>query len=338
MKKSLLIVVCCLLAVGGTALAKDYLYVATNNALQVVDCETDAVIKTVPYNAYIIQNAYSEDGKFYYMSDWRNIYAVDTKTSKIAATYPFFSDLNRVTVCGFAPSIDNKYLIISCSIVKKRLNIPRLNLLPPQVVVYDMKKREVVKSIETPSYGALLVTVRNDPNVIFLVGLDIYKVNISTGEVTKELGLLNPEQGQEPKNFLPIWNTTAPKDHGIVTGPFYTPTKMGYLFIDRNTAKISTIDAEGVELLYSSTLSPDKKYLYAVMDEVFKTDAATGKVVAKTVVEYGTSYDICTTSDGKKLYIGPSGSNLTVYDTATLKQLGVIFLQGDGAQMVRFSY
>jgi DNA-binding beta-propeller fold protein YncE len=340
MKKTVLIImVCCLLGFGGSALAKDYLYVATQNALQVIDCSTDAVIATVPaYNAYIINNAYSEDGKTFYLNDWKNIYAIDVKTHKLVATYPFFSDLNRVIVGGFSVSTDNKYLLLSCDITKKRLNIPRLNVLPPQLVVYDMKKREVAKSIELPSYAALIVTLRNDPNTVFAVGLDIYKVNISTGEVTKAFGLLNPEEGQEPKNFLPIWNTTSPKDHGILTGPYYTPTKMGFLLIDRNEGKISTVDADSIELLYSTVLSPDKKYIYGVMDEVFKWDAATGKTEKKTELTEGTNYDITTTSDGKKVYVGPSGNSLTVLDANTLKELGVIYLHGDGAQMTRFTY
>jgi WD40 repeat protein len=338
MKKTILIMVCCVLGLGGTALAKDYLYVATQNALQIVDCSTDAVIKTIPaYNAYVIQNTYSEDGSTYYLNDWKNVHAIDVKTHKLT-TYPFFSDLNRVIVAGIAVSPDNKYLYLSCDITKKRLNIPRLNVLPPQVVVYDMKKRQVAKSIEIPSYASLLVSLRNDPDTIYAVGLDIYKVNISTGEVTKAFGLLNPEEGQEVKNFLPIWNTTCPKDHGIVTGPYYTPTKMGFLFIDRNTGKMSTVDADSIELLYSTVLSPDKKYLYGVMDEVFKWDAATGKTEKKTELTEGTCYDCTTTSDGKKVYVGPSGNSLTVLDGNTLKELGVIYLQGDGAQMTRFTY
>jgi len=278
MKKTILIMVCCVLGLGGMALAKDYLYIPTNNALQIVDCETDAVIHTIPgYNAYIYQQFFSEDGSMLYLNDWRNIYAFDIKANQFVATYPFFSDLNRVVLMGNAASVDGKYFILSCQITKKRLNIPRLNVLPPQMVIYDIKKREIVKSFETPSVLPMIITLRNDPNIVYAVGIDMYKINISTGEVTTAVGLLNPAEGEEPKNFLPIWNMISPGDHGLWSGPYYTPTKMGYLLVDRNTGEISTVDADSVELLYSSTVSPDKKYIYSVMDEIYKTDITTGK-------------------------------------------------------------
>jgi DNA-binding beta-propeller fold protein YncE len=168
--------------------------------------------------------------------------------------------------------------------------------------------------------------------------MDVYKVNISTGEVTTVMGLTNPEKGEEPKNFLPIWNTTSPKDHGIVSGPFYTPTVMGYFLADRNTGKISTLKADSVEMLYSTVISPDKKYLYGIMDEVFKVDMATGKKEKQIELEYGTCYTIAITSDGKKVYAGPAGNTVTVLDAATLKQLGVIYLMADGIHITRFSH
>jgi DNA-binding beta-propeller fold protein YncE len=340
MKKIVLIMICCLLGLGSAALGKDFLYVPTQGGLQIIDCDTDAIIHSFPtyYSAYILDAFYSEDGKMYYLADWRNIYAIDIKTNKLTATYPFFSDLNRVVLTGCTISLDNKYFFISCSITKKRLNIPRLNVLPPQLVVYDIKKREIVKSIETPSCGTLLITLRNDPNTLYLVGMDVYKVNISTGEVTTVMGLTNPEKGEEPKNFLPIWNTTSPKDHGIVSGPFYTPTVMGYFLADRNTGKISTLKADSVEMLYSTVISPDKKYLYGIMDEVFKVDMATGKKEKQIELEYGTCYTIAITSDGKKVYAGPAGNTVTVLDAATLKQLGVIYLMADGIHITRFSH
>jgi hypothetical protein len=36
------------------------------------------------------------------------------------------------------------------------------------------------------------------------------------------------------------------------------------------------------------------------------------------------------TSDGKKIYVGPGGPDLSVYDTATMKRMGIIPLKGDG--------
>jgi hypothetical protein len=47
-------------------------------------------------------------------------------------------------------------------------------------------------------------------------------------------------------------------------------------------------------------------------------------------LERGTCYNATLTSDGKKLYVGPGGPDLSVYDTATMKRMGIIPLKGDG--------
>jgi hypothetical protein len=47
-------------------------------------------------------------------------------------------------------------------------------------------------------------------------------------------------------------------------------------------------------------------------------------------LERGTCYNVAVTSDGKKIYVGPGGPDLSVYDTATMKRMGIIPLKGDG--------
>ena len=51
------------LALAWPAVAKDYLYAPGPNLLSIVDCETDTVVKTVPYEGYIVDATPSQDGK-----------------------------------------------------------------------------------------------------------------------------------------------------------------------------------------------------------------------------------------------------------------------------------
>lgn len=182
-----------------------------------------------------------------------------------------------------------------------------------------------------------IVTLRNDPDHVFLVGLDIHKMNLKTGEMEKMMGILNPEEGQEPKNSLVVWQNNSPDDHGLFTNPFYTPTGMGYFIIDKNTGTLSTLAAKDMWFAYSTVVSPDKKYLYAVMDELIKVDMATGETIKTVPLETGTCYAVSISSDGRKVYVGPAGPDMSVFDSETLALKSVIPLASDGVSVHRLT-
>ena len=328
-----LVVVCLLVSLSHLVMAKDYLYVPSVNHLQIIDCDTDTVVKTIAFNDYIVNGNPSPDGKRYYMNALRSIYAVDTKSNQIVDHYQFWSDLNRVVIMpGIAVSPDNKFLYMSVSITKKKLNIPRLNVLPPQLVVYDIKKKEVAKNFEIPPTCAAVLSPPNDPDHVFLLAQDIFKINIKNGELTKMLGVLHPEEGQPGLNALAVWNSWSPGRNGVFSLPAYSAEELFYVLVDKK-GKLSMLKAEEVVFAYSSIVSPDQKFLYAVMDEVYKIDYKTGKTLAMDPLERGTCYAVAVTSDGKKLYVGPGGPDLSVYDTETMKRIGIIPLKGDGVTL-----
>ena len=325
-----IVVVCCLIGLSSPVMAKDYLYVPSNNNLHIVDCDTDTVVKTIPFNDYIIGAIPSPDGKRFYMNSWRSVYEVDTQTNQIVHNHEFWSDLNRVTIMpGIAVSPDSNFLYMSAAITKKKLNIPRLNVLPPQLVVYDVRKKQVVKNFEIPPNCTAIVSPPDDPDHVILLAQDVFKLNLKNGKITKILGVLNPEAGKPGLNALAVWNNWSPGKNGMVSVPSYSAEALFYMLIDKK-GNLHMQKAEEVIFAYSSTVSPDSKYIYAVMDEVYKIDMKTGKTLAMDPLERGTVYNVTLTSDGKKLYLGPGGPDLSVYDTATMKRMGIIPLKGDG--------
>jgi hypothetical protein len=333
MKRAAIWILAALLGVTGLCLpaaAKDYLYVPCVNTLHIIDCETDTVVKTVSYNDYIVACMPSPDGKRFYMNSWHSVYAVDTETNQIVDRFDFWSDLNRVVVMGgIAVSPDGNYLYLSASITKKKLNIPRLNVLPPQLVVYDIRKRQVAKSFEIPPTCTALVAPPDDPDHVILLAQDVFKLNLKDGKLEKILGVLHPEAGKPGLNALAIWNNWSPGKNPFVSMPAYSTQDLFYVLIDKN-GKLTLLKGAEVFFAYSTTVSPDQKNIYAVMDEVYKVDFETGKTLAMDPLERGTCYALALTSDGKKLYVGPSGPDLSVYDTATMKRIGIIPLKGDG--------
>lgn len=340
MKRALIIaaaVACCALAAVPGVLAKDFIYVPVTNALHVIDCETDTIVETIPYNDYIVTAAYSPDGGKYYLNAFHSVYAIDTKTNKLIDTYKLSTESSKTDVFGIAVSQDGKKLYLSTWIVKKKQNVPKLNVLGSHLAVYDLEKKKVVKAYPIPSWATCVLTLRNDPDHLILIGLNIQKLNLKTGKVEKLAGMLHPEKGEDQKNALAVWNNSSPGDHGIFITPYYTADSLGYFLIDRNTGKLEKLVGKDIWFEYAAILSPDKKYIYAVMDELVKIDRATGETLKMVPVKMGTCYTLSITSDGKKLYVGPAGPDMSVYDAETLELQTVIPLDGDGVLAHRIS-
>ncbi len=362
------------------AAAKDYLYVPCSNNLHIIDCDTDTVVKTLTYNDYVIGGVASNDGKRYYINAWRSIYAVDTDRQKIVDRYEFWTPLNMVNVgAAVAVSPDGRRLYMIWMVTKKKMNVPKLNVLPEQLVIFDMAKRQVVKNYEAPPGAMGVISLKDDPDHVVIMGQDVFKMNIKTGETEKIQGILHPDEGQPGLNSLALINNRSPGDHGLFSGPAYggedrlrvldpgdsdlEPGRvvdqgvyvqamqkvmmaggrppvayplLYYLIID-GRGKVRLLQADHFAMLYSTVISPDTRYLYAAMDEIYKVDMKTGKALAFDPLARGTVYSVATTSDGKKVYAGPAGPDLVVYNAETMKQIGMIPLKADGVALTRIT-
>lgn len=332
------VMVWCLVSLSPLAMAKDYLYVPCSNYLHIIDCETDTIIKTISYNDYIISAAASADSKRLYLSSWHSVYVVDTEKDVILDRIDFWSDLNRFHVMhGFDVSNDGNFLYLSAMITKKKLNVPRLNVIPPQLIVFDLNKRQIAKSFPMPYNSWDIVALKKDKNHIILLAEDAFKMDIRNGKLEKIMGFLHPDEGQPQLNFAVMANNESPGRQPFYTNPIFTAEDSRILVVDKNNGDIRMVKSSDFLFVYSSVVSEDEKYAYAVMDEVYKVDFKSGKVLAATPVERGTCYGVAITSDGKKLYAGPAGPDLSVYDTDKMELRGTILLKSDGLLMVRIS-
>ncbi len=320
---------------------KDYIYVPVSNSLHIIDGETDTVIKKIPYDAYIIGGAFSPDGKRYYLNAMHSVLVIDTVSQELVDTFKFSSKLSKVNVAGIAISNDNKLLYITCAIVKKKQNVPKLNLLPPQLIVFDLESKKIVKSYEVPFNTKSIFPLKDDPDHLLLSGYDFQKINLKTGKLEVAKRMFNVPEGEDPKLYLPANESSAPGDHGINIFGYIAgeglDLRIGYIFVDRNQGTIRTMDGDDLWFAYNQILSNDKKHIFTVMDELVKIDADSGKTVAWVPTETGTCYSVALSSNGKKVYVGPGGADISVYDTETLKLLKVIPLSADGPVMHRLT-
>jgi DNA-binding beta-propeller fold protein YncE len=318
-------------------LAVDYILVPTVKGLDVVNCETGRVIEGARYSDYVLNTSYSPDGRRYYLNALHSIFAVDTKTFSLIDTYRFSTDLSRVTIFTTAVSNDGKQLFVSCQIVKKKQNIPKLNVLPPQFAIFDIGKKEVVRSYELP-YGVHgIFPVRNDPDHAILFGLDVYKINLKTGELEMIMAGIHAEKDQEQRSIVAMYTNNSPGDHQLFAAPYYASSGLYYLILDMVSGEIRSIKSKEMAMPFSAALSPDKKYIYAGHDELVKVDVATGETVNATYAERGSYTSIALSPDGKKVYIGAMGADVSIYDAETLKFETAIPVGGDAMVFNRFS-
>lgn len=319
------------------AWAKDYIFVPTVKGLDVVDCETGSVIQGARYSDYVLNASYSPDGERYYLNALHSIFVVDTKTFQLVDTFKFSTDLSRTTISTSAVSNDGKQLFISCQIVKKKQNIPKLNVLPPQFIVFDIEKKEMVKNYKMP-YGVHgIFPIRNDPEHAIVFGLDVYKMNLKTGELKIIMAGIHPDAGQESRSIGAMFINTSPKEHGLFASPYYAESGLYFLILDTATGEIKTFKSKEMAMPFSAAVSPDKKYIYAGHDELIKVDIATGETVNMTYANRGSYTSISPSPDGKKLYIGAMGADVSIYNADTLEFETVIPVGGDAMVFNRFS-
>lgn len=321
----------------GPAMATDYIFVPTVKGLDVVDCDTGKVVQGARYSDYVLNACYSPDGKRYYLNALHSIFAVDVKSFNLVDTYKFSTDLSRVTIFASAVSNDCKKLYVSCQIVKKKQNIPKLNVLPPQLLIFDLGKKEVVQSFEMPHGVHGIFPVRNDPDHAILFGLDVFKIHLKTGKRETLMAGIHAQEGQEQRSFAAMYINNSPGDHQLFAAPFYAQSGLYYLILDMATGDIRTVKSKEMGMPFSAALSPDKKYIYAGHDELVKVEVATGETVNATYAARGSYTSIAVSPDGKKVYIGAMGADVSIYDAETLKFETVIPVGGDAMVFNRFS-
>jgi DNA-binding beta-propeller fold protein YncE len=139
-------------------------------------------------------------------------------------------------------------------------------------------------------------------------------------------------------NILPLWDNTL-ENAGVFIANYYTPELMGLVSIDTKTGEITDTPIEGPPVFaYSVIRSPDKKKVYAVMDELTVIDLETRSYETLIPVPEGTSYAISVSSDGKKIYVSGGGATTTVYDAKSLKPIKVLQMESDGMDFRRLAF
>ncbi len=314
------------------AWAKDTFYYIGYGLIQVVDGETDAIVADIPVNGWLRETDFSVDGKFLYVTANRQlIHRIDLAENRVVGTIDVSSGGWDRFIYGFDLAPDGKTAYVN--LLSRRTRKGEAVVGVPVLAQIDLADGSILRSIEVPWGSASLVSVKNATN-IYVIGKDIIKVDVSAEEM-QIIG--NYPMFEKKWNILPLWDNTK-ENGGVYMVNYYTPERMGLLSIDTASGEISDTPLDGAPVFaYSVMLSPDKKKVYAVMDELVVINLATRSYESVIPIPSGTNYAINISSNGKKIYVSGGGATTTVFDAKSLQPIKVLQMETDGMDFRRLT-
>ncbi|GAB4265702.1 MAG: hypothetical protein Kow0092_18210 [Deferrisomatales bacterium] len=316
--------------VASSAQAKDYFYYLGYGVIQVIDGDTDAIVADIPVDGWIRESALTADKRYLYVTAKRHlIHKVDLRARKVVATVDVNGGGWERFVFGFDVVGDGSTAYVA--MLSRRTEGGEVVIGDPVLAQVDLGSGRTLRSLEVPWGVASLTMVKGD-SMVYAVGKDLYKVDVSGSEMKIVETYPMYDKGM---NFLPFWNY-AWENGGVFMANYYTPELMGLLAIDKKTGEVKDTPLNGIPVFaYSVIYSPDKKKAYGVMDELNVIDLVQNTYGEVVVNHEGTCYGVNISSDGRKVYMAGGGSTITVYDTETLKPLKVLRMATDGMDLRR---
>jgi len=334
-KRTIILLLSAVILLGANpaaTLAKDTFYYLGYGMIQVVDGDTDAIVADIPVDGWIRESDYSADQKFLYVvAKRRLIHKIDLNKNEVVSTIDIDSDGWERFIYGFDLAPDGQTAFVN--LLSRKTHKGEAKVGTPVLAQISLEDGRILRSIEVPWSSFSLVSVRNATS-IYVIGKDIVKVDVSNNEM-KITGTY--PMFEKMQNILPLWDNTK-GNGGVFIANYYTPEMMGLISIDTETGEISDTPLDGPPVFaYSVMRSPDKKKVYAVMDELTVIDLETGTYEAVIPVPGGTNYAINVSSDGTKIYVAGGGSTTTVFDSRSLKPIKLLQMKTDGMDFRRLT-
>jgi len=316
-----------------TASAKDTFYYLGYGLIQIVDGDSDAIVGDIPVDGWIRESDFTVDRKHMYVVTKRHlIHKIDLVEKRVVHTIDVFGDGWDRFIYGFDLAPDGKSAFVT--LLSRTTRPGEAVVMPPMLAQIDLEDGHVMRSIEVPWGSTSLVSVKNSSN-IYVIGKDIVKVDVSAREM-KVIGTY--PMFEKKWNILPLWDNTM-ENGGVFMANYYTPELMGLVSIDTSSGEIMDTPLDGPPVFaYSVMLSPDKKKVYAVMDELTVIDLETRTYEHVIPIPGGTHYAINVSSDGSKIYVSGGGATTTIFDAKSLKPIKVLQMETDGMDFRRLTF
>lgn len=329
------------------AFAKDYLLAtARPDRVYVIDTELMQIDSEIT-----LKNAgptpgvadVSPDGKRAYMVANRSedIIGVDLETGdEVLRIHPGTGEERVKLMFGLDLSPDGSTLASYQSPVK--LGMSAYEVQPTRIVFYDAKTGEEKARHEAPRQ-ITVIAYSADGSKVYGLGRELTVFDATTGEMIEEKPVQSWSDGGKyiPPDVLDAWSQFEVAD--MLTTPYYTfradgdpadpeAYRTGLLTLDLKTGDLEMRDTEPTDAFYfSSVADKERKYLYAVYNNLAKFDLKKAEPMQRAEVPHS-YYSINVTNDGSKVIIGGALGDFGFYDAETLEHLGGVTLP-DGRNM-----
>jgi quinohemoprotein amine dehydrogenase beta subunit len=222
------------------------------------------------------------------------------------------------------------------------------NLLPdryevqnPRISVYRTAaglRAQQVRSFDDVPRRIHMLLAKKDGSKLYALGWDFYTLDPKTGKIINTYPLRHwkrPNASQpDLLNFWPMQDQT-----GVFMSPInWTRTDLpagdpagavtGLLTLDLKSGKfdVTPIDTHP-EVLFTATLSPNRKEAFAVYTYLLKIDLEQKKTMLRVPLDH--SYYMAQVSgDGREVYVGGTLCDIAIYSAKDLKKLDTIELPG----------
>ena len=184
-----------------------------------------------------------------------------------------------------------------------------------------------------------MMLMRPGGRTFYAIGFDLYEYETVTGKLVSTQGIQKwqlPAHSQP--DLLAFWPVTEPT--GVFTSPVIseatadgaTGLKTGMMSLDVRAGTLEFSDFEDTSaLIFSTVLSPDRKYAYGVYSTLTKVDMTKHTLAARVPVDH-TFYAINIAKDGHEVYIAGAMCDVGFYDPETLQRRANLKLPGCGDQ------
>lgn len=335
-------------AATGAVAAEQYLLTVTRpGQLHVIDMKSNKILRScdIPGKFGSGSIAPAPDGRtaFVLSNMWEDVYGFDIRTCKIVFSAKQSHDNVRVkTFQSLSVSADGKELYTVQNPV--RLLPDRFEVMAPQLAVYNISDgldAPLVRSF--PVSRRITKIAATHTGEVILGGADVTAINPKTGATRVVTALASWDRG-------PLWLTPdafAMHSQGehrneyimpYVTARF-TDEKQdmasaewwwGMSRVDLTTGKAEQMETVPFEFIVFNFITDpnDPNILYGSFNQLSKHDIKNKKTLAVQPMPH-TYYDINISGDGKTLYVGGAGNDISIHEAATLKKTGAIQLPGD---------
>lgn len=312
-------------------------YVTGYERIFAIDAQKDELVAEIPVTGPTRDTVFTADGSKLYVGhrDRKEIAVIDTGKQEVVDNFTI-KDEDKVRTDIFGTALSTKEDKIYVSVTRSKRLLNELKVLPSKILEIDLKSKEVERSWEVPYGVHNLMTLANGKELV-VFGRSIFKLDLESGKLNEVVKLLD---APDPANMLFLWKADT-EGNGTAAIPTYTLTtasgqvKLELLTVDSKDGAFNRIDLGEPLGFFSAVISPDHKKAYFSMNDIVAYDLTTGKILKKIASPKGTYYGITISPDGKKLYLGGGGADVTIVNAETFEVLKTIELSAD-AMAIRF--